>query len=161
MYHFSLKTCTMCQKTHVPLQEVAQGFFFLNVCVSSIWCGGVGSSAVPCWCVAACVFWGGPSDLSQPLQHSPVKSNMHRERCSLPSAVTPAVILHNRHSIYVIRRRKTGDDELKVTQTLHTDMHAKWMRLQLRLEYSREKCVQNLQTTAGKRGNRGSVKRRH
>lgn len=119
-----------CQKTHVPLQEVAQGFFFLDVCVSSIWCGGVGSSAVPCWCVAACVFCGGPSDLSQSLQHSPAKSNMCRERCSLPSAVTPAVILRNRHSVYVIRCRKTGDDELKVTQTLHTDMHAKRMRLQ-------------------------------
>lgn len=72
-----------CQKTHVPLQEVAQGFFFLCVCVSSIWCGGV-----RCWCNAACVFRGGPSDLSQPLQQSPAKSNMRRarERCSLPSA---------------------------------------------------------------------------
>lgn len=35
-----------------------------------------------------------------------------------PQCVTPAVSLCNRHSIYVIRRRKTGYDELKVT--LHT-----------------------------------------
>lgn len=97
MYHFCLNASSV--RRHVPLQDVAQGFFFLDVCVSSIWCGGVGSSAVPCWCVAACVFCGGPSDLSQPLQHSPAKSNMRRERCSLPSTVTPAVILRNRHSI--------------------------------------------------------------
>lgn len=53
-------------------------------------------------------------DLSSPLQQSPAKSNMRREREML---TPPAVILCNRHSICVIRRRETGHDELTQTHT--------------------------------------------